>query len=188
MPAASVVPAFLLHPSMFEDLTCDQDRLTDPVIDRMTEVLLVEDRYVHSHIRPHIPLFRIGNRRGIRDHRLTHVRGLAGFREGDGNLSDITKHRFELLAIRTLLIDVRKRAVEINLEPDLDKRTLLIRQVIGLGVIANFPFPDSCAELFLIGEEACYIQVIFHGDVCIPPGGAELALGFSDLVNRNLFY
>jgi hypothetical protein len=60
--APSVVPAALLHPCLFEDLARERDRLTDPVIDRMAEVLLVEDRYVHGHIRPLTPLVRVRKR------------------------------------------------------------------------------------------------------------------------------
>jgi len=78
--SASVVPAVLLHPCLFEDLARERDRLTDPVIDRMTEMLLVEDRYVHGHIRPPLPLVRIGNGRRILDHLLAHVQGFFGLR------------------------------------------------------------------------------------------------------------
>lgn len=56
------MPAALLHPRLFEDLARERDRITDPVIDRMAEVLLVEDRYVHGHIRPLTPLVRVRKR------------------------------------------------------------------------------------------------------------------------------
>ena len=93
----------------------------------MSVILLVKDRDMDRHIRPHLSLMGIGHGIGINNRRLTHMEGVAGIREGFGNSSHVTQYIAEFRVVGGCIhVAFREGAVDVQLVPYLYELALFV--------------------------------------------------------------